>query len=110
MTTAQERIGRNEALFREINERIAEAAADHGPDGHVYEFLCECADPGCLTRVELPLAAYERVRASGRRFVVAPGHSLPGMEAVVEAAPGHAIVEKQGEAGRTAAALDPRAG
>jgi hypothetical protein len=108
-TSSKERLARNEALFREINERIRDAAAAHGSDGHLYQFLCECADTECLERVELTLSEYERVRADGRRFVVSSGHRDPDLETVVAAEPGHEVVEKRGEAGHAAARLDPRA-
>jgi hypothetical protein len=105
----EERLARNEVFFREVNERIAEAADGHGDDGHIYEFLCECADVACLERVELTMAEYEHVRADPRRFVLAPGHSVPSVEMVVEQMGDHEIVEKLGAAGEVAEALDPRA-
>jgi hypothetical protein len=51
-----------------------------GPDWDLhedaFEFLCECARPGCSESVELPIAAY--LEASSRRdLIVAPGHQSP---------------------------------
>ena len=40
----EERLARNEAFFRDVNERIREAADRQGSDGHVFEFICECGD------------------------------------------------------------------
>ena len=105
----QERVARNEVLFREINERIAAAAADHGADGHVYEFLCECADEKCLERVALTVAEYERIRGDAKRFVVVQRHVVPEAERVVLHEAGHDVVEKHGTAGEIAESLDPRA-
>jgi hypothetical protein len=51
----------------------------------------------------LTFPEYEAVRADPHRFVLAPGHELPGVEVVIEATPGHVVVEKVGEAGRAAA-------
>ena len=106
--TREERLARNESFFRGINERIRDAAAVHGGDAHVYEFICECADPGCVERVSLTLAEYERVRGEGSRFVLAPGHDLQSIESVVAATPDHIVVDKIGLAGEIAQTLDPR--
>ena len=108
-TSHEQRLARNEAFFREVNESIRGAAGSQGSDGHVYEFLCECADTGCSQRVSLSVAEYELVRADGRRFVIAPGHVVPAIETVVAHSGDHAVIEKVGPAGETAAELDPRA-
>jgi len=104
--SADERLARNEALFREVNERIRNVAA--GGQSDRYDFLCECADAACAQRVSLTLAEYERVRAVAARFLLAPGHAVPGIEHVVEDDGGHIVVEKSGAAGRVARDLDPR--
>ena len=54
-----------------------------------------------LTRAE-----YEHVRADSTRFVVAKGHALPEVEAVVAHAKDHVVVEKEGEAADVAIRLD----
>lgn len=91
------RQARNEALFREVNERIAtlgHAAQAWSPDGMV-DFLCECGtEGGCGERVHMPMAAYERVRAQDDRFVVQPGHETPEIERAVEWTDDYVIVDK----------------
>ena len=91
------RQARNEALFREVNERIAElgeAAQAWSPDGTV-EFLCECGqDGGCGERVAIPFAEYERARQQDDRFVVVPGHENPEIERPVHSSEGYVIVDK----------------
>ena len=110
MSVAREdRLARNEALFREVNERINEMAGTLGSDQDTYEYLCECSDPSCAERIPLTFEEYERVRAEGTRFVVAPGHEVHSIEEIVEQADGHEVVEKVGVAGEVAARLDPRA-
>ena len=104
----QERLARNEAFFREVNERVRDAGTYEGADEDVYEFFCECAQADCLERVRLPLAAYEAVRAEPRRFIIAPGHDVPAIEHVVSEGAQAAIVEKNGTAGKVAEALDSR--
>jgi ferredoxin len=101
------RIARTEALFREVNERIAEAAERFGADDS--SFVCECADATCTHRVSASLDEYERVRDDGSRFLLVPGHEDERVEAVVGEEDGHAIVEKQHEWVRQLALeLDPR--
>jgi hypothetical protein len=105
--SAGERIGHNEAVFRDINERI-EAGRWPGEPGEPIAFRCECASLGCNLLIELTLAEYERVRADSRHFVLAAGHEIADVELVVERGAGHVVVEKVGEAGRAAEETDPR--
>src|SRR4051812_28655618 len=103
------RLAKNEVFFRDLNESIRGAVDRYGTDGHVYEFICECSDPGCTERVSLSTAEYEGVRADPTRFVIAPGHDVAAIEIVVAAPGDHEIVEKAGLAAEVAAELDPRA-
>ena len=96
----------NEALFRDVNERIREISDSFGQQDATYDFLCECSDPTCTERVVLTRAEYEDVRSKPTRFVVAKGHALPEIEAVVQHADDHVIVEKEGAAGDVAIHLD----
>jgi hypothetical protein len=109
----QERLARNEAFFREVNERIhrvADGFTEGSDEGeHSYEFLCECSRTSCSERIELTLDEYEHVRAEGTRFVLLPGHELNAIEEVVAREDEHVLVEKDGLAGEVAAGLDPRA-
>jgi hypothetical protein len=102
------RLAKNESLFREVNERIAEAARRTLvlPDA---EFLCECGRPECLDRVLVPLDEYEAVRSHADRFVLAVGHDQPEVDRVLGAAQAYVVVEKTGEAAAVAEQLDPRA-
>jgi len=102
-----ERLAKNESFFRQVNERIKEAADGFRGPG-TYQFLCECSDPGCTERIELEIKDYEWVRADPTRFVLAPGHAAPEIEQVVEREHDHLVVEKRGIAGRIAAKLYPR--
>ena len=101
-------IARNEAFFRAVNEGIAEASERFESDE--AEFLCECGDPNCTHRIEVPLDEYESVRRHPTRFLVRGGHQEPAVEQVVERKRHYAIVEK---VDRVAAAvvrrLNPRA-
>ena len=97
----------NEALFREVNERVDSMAHQLGP-GVPYEYLCECANADCTFRIELTGAEYERVRADPTQFVVLPNHYTPEVEELVVQEERFWIVRKMGEAGDFVERLDPR--
>ena len=103
-----EKIARNESLFREVNERIAESA-ERFAAGEAL-FLCECPDPTCTERVEATLGEYECVRRDGATFLVVNGHEDTRAETVVHADGDRAVVEKQHPlVAPVARKLDPRA-
>ena len=104
----QERLAKNEDLFRTLNENIVGIAGTLGGDTP-YEFICECATSGCFERLLLTLEEYERVRQHGAHFLIKPGHEDIEVEQVVERHEGYAVVEKDGVAGLVAHAEDPRA-
>lgn len=104
-----ERRATTEALFRDVNERIAESAERFDAEG--AEFVCECADPNCTDRVEATLPEYEGVRADAATFLLSPGHEQPDIERVVSERHRYVIVEKVQEVvRRTVMRLDPRSG
>lgn len=88
-----ERKAKNQALFRQVNERMAETAAtlDAGA-GAVQAFICECSHIGCRELVEIPTALYERVRVDPALFLVLSGHEDLGHEKIVEDHGDHLIV------------------
>jgi hypothetical protein len=105
---SDDRLARNEALFRQVNERLKDVSevlgtADSGP-----EFVCECADEGCTERIRLSLGEYEWLRANPRHFVVVPGHERADIERVVEHRGRYCVVEKIGVPGEVAEDTDPR--
>src|SRR6059058_5280591 len=75
-----ERIARNEAAYREVNEAIRAGRADQAADAP-RPFVCECGRLGCNELVELTLGEYEAVRANPRRFLMLPGHEIPELAA-----------------------------
>jgi hypothetical protein len=107
MTTQAERQGRNESLFREVNERIAELNQTFQVDGR-SEFLCECSREECTEPVSISLEEYEEVRRTPTRFFVLPGHEDVNVERVVSRGEHFIIVEKIGDAADEAEDLDPR--
>ena len=99
---------RNEALFREVNERIEAVSQIVPREERLMEFLCECDNKDCAERVNAARAEYEAVRAVGTHFIVLPGHEDPTIEQVVLQNDRFLVVEKEGEAGRDAEDSDPR--
>ena len=109
MNKTEERIAKTEALFRAVNERIAEAAQRF--DSDEAAFVCECSDEACTERVDASLVEYERARTHSTHFLVRPGHEDTRVERVVERrGEKFAIVEKFNQAiARAVRSLNPRA-
>ena len=105
-----ERIGENEAIFREVNERIQELnrGFSFGPD-EITDFVCECSDESCFAAVRLTLGEYDEVRAEPTHFLVVRGHAWhPEAETVIRSNERFDVVDKRGDAGEIAEELDPR--
>jgi hypothetical protein len=100
------RSAKNEALFREVNNRILDAV--NIVEGEGLEVLCECGDAACADIFQITFQEYRAVRARGERFVMLAGHEDPALERVVERNERFIVVEKIGEAGEMARDLDPR--
>jgi hypothetical protein len=92
MEPREERLARNEVLFREVNDRIAELAPGHSNGD--FHIVCECATTGCRQRLLVSIEDYERTRGHPRRFLILPGHTVPDVEDVVESRGSYDVVEK----------------
>jgi len=104
-----ERRATTEALFRDVNERIAESTEHFDAEG--TDFVCECADPNCTHRVSASLEEYEEVREDATTFLVVPGHEQGDIERVVSDRGRFRIIEKvQAAVRRTVVRLNPRRG
>ena len=109
MTTHEERIVLNEAVFREVNERIEDLAESFDVASQPLDLVCECGDPTCVARITMTWGEYERVRSDGQLFAVAPGHETGEIERVAERRDGYDIVvKKRGAPERIAELTDPR--
>jgi hypothetical protein len=101
MKSRLERIARNEAWFRNVNEQIEQMhkkaeTGDRAPEETRWEFQCECGvpDDACDARVEMTIAEYEAVRTQDDRFVLFPGHETRGLERVVQENERFVVVDK----------------
>lgn len=95
----EERIARNEVLFKQLNEQIRKLQ----PREETLDAVCECGDERCFAHISIPTADYERLRSDKHRFAVVPGHEFPEAEVVVERREGFLIVEKPEELVKDAA-------
>jgi len=88
-----ERIGVNEALFREVNERIERLQADV-ESVDTFEIVCECGTADCTERFMITSDAYRALRSDVHRFAVVPGHERPELERTIERKADYLVVEK----------------
>ena len=88
------RVGENEALFRDINERLRDLGEGFSLVAEEAEFVCECADTTCAERIRMSLPKYEEVRTDPKRFFVIKGHEIPEYEKVVQDLGEYVVVEK----------------
>lgn len=113
MSERGKRLGANEALFREVNERVAEVVegfVEREPAIGPVDFMCECGNRDCTEPITgMTLAEYQAVRADPTRFLVKPGHERREIERVVEEHPSYLVVAKRDpDAEAVAVATDPR--
>jgi hypothetical protein len=104
------RIAENEALYRNVNERLQEVRALTKTESETFVIVCECGDRACAEQIEVEKAAYERVRSDPTLFIIVPGHAIPDVEIVVgRRADRYEVVAKNKEPGASVAkATDPR--
>ena len=88
------RVGENEIVFREVNERLRELGESFSLVSELAEFVCECADVSCTDRIQMALSDYEHVRSDPKWFVIIPGHDVPDYERVISESKAYAVVEK----------------
>jgi hypothetical protein len=112
MGPREERLAGNEALFREVNERVAEVATHYiETETHrAVDFTCECGHAECSETMMMTIVAYEAIRAHSTHFGVVPQHEQPEIESVIERHPSYFVVEKrEQDAQEVARGTDPRA-
>ena len=103
MDARTERIGRNEDLFRKVNDQIEGVNEAFGTITGTMSLLCECGTLECIEQIDLTVDEYRALRAHPRRFAVKPGHEIPDVERVMERHERYFVVEKaKGDAARLA--------
>ncbi|MGH3112104.1 MAG: hypothetical protein ACRDOP_01390 [Gaiellaceae bacterium] len=99
-------IARNEALFREVNERLDEVSG--GRSTEMTEFLCECGNADCTEVIALRDEEYESVRSDPLLFAVMPGHEIPDVEEILASNERFSLVRKHESEAVIARQTDPR--
>jgi hypothetical protein len=102
------RAAETEAIFRDVNETLAEQQQQQSPPDRELTVLCECSNDSCAESITLSESDYERARSEGNRFLVFPDHVAKAIEVVVEQNPDFWVIEKVGTAGEIAEDTDPR--
>ena len=103
-------VARHQALFRGVNEQLRGLNEAFEIVTRESEFVCECANIHCMKHVTMTVAEYDAVRRFPTRFLVLPTHVCPEVERIAAEHDRYVVVEKEGEAAKVAARLDPRAG
>jgi hypothetical protein len=80
----QERVGRNEALFRVVNEQLEGLNDTFAVQTDTFQIVCECGYGDCVEQLTIPTRDYTRVRSDATLFFLLPGHQDATSEAVVE--------------------------
>jgi hypothetical protein len=101
-----ERLTRNQILFREVNERLAEVAP---PSYGLTEYICECSRGHCTATIPLDREQYEGIRSFANLFVVAAGHEALEVDHVVGRTGLYTLVEKKPNGDKLAVENYPRA-
>jgi hypothetical protein len=94
MGAREERIGLNEAVFREVNERIENLAETFDLTSQQLDLVCECGDGGCVEKISMSHEEYELLRSDPHLFAVYPGHEIPDVERLVDKRKGYDVVVK----------------
>jgi hypothetical protein len=109
MDERKRRIGLNEAVFREANERIEELNETFATLTDELVLVCECGYGDCTERISMSVREYEELRADSAHFAVVPGHEIGDVEHIVAAREGYDVVRKDdGVARKIAEVTDPR--
>jgi hypothetical protein len=104
----QERVAKNEASHRELNEQIQQSYESH-PDDAYMDIVCECGIAGCEVFLKVTKAEYEDVRADARKFILFRDHIVPDVDDIVLETDRFVVVAKRdGAATEIATGTDPR--
>ena len=108
MSSRDERVARNEATTREINEGIEQAHQAVSTPEHI-RIVCECGRLECDRVIAITVAEYESVRADPRQFAVTRDHVMADVERLVAETDRYAVVAKrEGTPAAVAVEEDPR--
>jgi hypothetical protein len=105
----ERRIGMNEALFRQVNERLQELTEGFAHTPEKLDLICECGNASCASRIEMDPEEHQKLRSDSTTFAIVEGHAILDVEEIVERRAGYDVVRKTGsEAARVAKKTGPR--
>lgn len=108
MGTLEDRLAKNEVIFRKYNESIEKGfeklkkiAKEQGwqesveqSDDKLY-FFCECSDATCQKRILVKPSRYNKIHQNRSQFVIVCGHEVADIEEVLVAKEkGYCVVRK----------------
>ena len=109
MSERERRIGLNEAVYREVNEKLRTVNEVFATITDNFEIMCECGHATCDDRFSIAPRAYDDLRRDPVLFAIVPGHEIPDVEEVVARTETYAVVRKRpGDPAQVAAETDPR--
>jgi hypothetical protein len=110
MSAREERVAKNEATSREINEKI-EDAHEEGSQSRddPIRMVCECGQEECDRLLAITLREYDQVRSDPRQFVVVHEHVIVDVDRIIQEADRFVLVAKrEGTPAAVATEEDPR--
>jgi hypothetical protein len=110
MDSQEERVAKNEATSREINEKIEDAHEEkaQGRDEPV-RMVCECGQEACDRILAITLDEYDQVRSDPRQFVVVRDHLIEDVDRIIHETDRFVLVAKrEGTPAAVATDEDPR--
>lgn len=108
MSSREERVARNEATARDINEQIEDAHEDSPPSRYL-RMICECGHATCERVIAMTIGEHAQLRSRSERFAVLGEHVIDDIERVVDETDRYMVVEKRdGTAADVAAEEDGR--
>jgi hypothetical protein len=108
MASREERVARNEATSREINEGL-EKAHEGAPGDRQVRMVCECGLESCDRLIAITIPEYERVRSDARQFAVVRDHMVADVERLAYETDRFVVVTKrEGVPAAVASEEDPK--
>ena len=95
MGERERRVGRNEELFRRVNDQIEGLNESFGAIAERMSLVCECGDASCIEQIEVSPDEYRRLRSEPELFAIKPGHDVANVEEVVERGDRYWVVRKR---------------
>lgn len=94
MSSREERVAKNEATSREINEQIQDAHEER-PPSRFLRVVCECGFATCERVVAITAEEYAQLRSEPNRYAVVREHVIPDVEQTISETDRFSVVAKR---------------